>query len=204
MLAFQQRFHVRRAARRSLIGFAACVLLFAATGCGSRSEHDGANPSNAADSSGGGQTAKGQEVDYGTLIDFTAGGNSDRLKVSGWSTPETGFTWTEGTAAILAMRVPPTDSPVTLKMKAAGSIKEPELPFQPVEVYVNNEKIGDLQVANTAEFSAPIPQGLTKGGGLLTIALRTPKAASPKTLGLNEDTRVLGIRLFNIELSKVQ
>ncbi|MFN2507170.1 MAG: hypothetical protein ABR589_00160 [Chthoniobacterales bacterium] len=166
----------------------------------------GASPSAAQQPQGGPQTraTSGQRVEYDTLIEFTEGGNSDALKVSGWSIAEAGFTWTEGTAAMLSLRVPPADSPVTLKMKAAGSIKEPEVPFQPVEIDINDEKIADLQVGNTAEFSVPVPEHLTKSGGVLTIALRTPKAASPKDLGLNEDARVLGIRVFNIALSTVQ
>ncbi|HSH39948.1 MAG TPA: hypothetical protein VK993_14325, partial [Chthoniobacterales bacterium] len=143
--------------------------------------------------------AAAQEIEYGTLIDFTAGGSAELLKVSGWSKPETGFTWAEGNSATLAVRVRPTDSPITMRMKAAGLIKEPELPFQPVEVYVNNDKVADLQVGSTAEYNVAIPQGFTKAGGLLTVSFRIPKAASPKSLGQNEDERVLGIRIFNLE-----
>lgn len=147
-------------------------------------------------------TAAGQELDYGVLVDFTVGGGADPLKVSGWSKPETGFTWSQGTTAILAARVKPTDSPITFRFKAAGMIKEPELPFQPVEVFINNDKVADLQVGSTAEFSVPIPPGMTKAGGLLTITFRTPKATSPKALGMTEDERVLGIRVFNIALDR--
>lgn len=146
--------------------------------------------------------AEGQEVAYGELLDFTVGGNAQPLKVSGWSKAENGFTWSQGTAAIIAARVRPTDSPITMKLKAAGMIKEPELPFQPVEVYINNEKVADLQIGHTNEFSVAIPQGFTKAGGLLTVTFRTPKAASPKSLGQNEDDRVLGIRLFNLEFGQ--
>ncbi len=144
----------------------------------------------------------GQEVEYGALVDFTIGGGSEPLKVSGWSKPETGFTWTQGSTATLAARVKPTDSPVTMRFKAAGMIKPPDLPFQPVEVFVNNDKVAELQIADTAEFNVAIPQGMTKAGGLLTITFRTPKAASPKALGQNEDERVLGIRVFNLTLDR--
>ena len=57
---------------------------------------------------------------YGTKVSFATGGNSEPLKVSGWSGTESQMTWTEGTAAVLAMRVSPTNEPVALKMKPAG------------------------------------------------------------------------------------
>jgi hypothetical protein len=53
------------------------------------------------------------------------------------------MTRTQGTAAVLAMRVSPTNEPVVLKMKLAGLTKDPELPYQPVEVYVNDQKVAD-------------------------------------------------------------
>ena len=164
---------------------------------------EGTSPTPAAGTAGpaaAAPAAAGQEVQYGVLVDFTIGGGSDPLKVSGWSKAEPDFTWTQGTTAILAARVKPTEKPVTMRLKAAGMIKPPDLPFQPVEVFVNNEKVADLQVGDTAEFSIAIPPEMTKAGGLLTITFRVPKAASPKALGLNQDERVLGIRVFNLTL----
>src|SRR5215475_7383087 len=113
---------------------------------------------------------------YGTKVSFGNGGNSEQFRVSGWSGTEAQSTWTEGPAAVLAMRVSPTNEPVALKMKLAGLTKDPELPYQPVEVYVNDQKVADWQVvAGPAEFSASIPQEMTRNGGLLRITLKIPK-----------------------------
>ena len=84
----------------------------------------------------------------------------------------------------------------------AALIHEPELPFQPVEVYANGQKIVEWEVGNTAEFVATIPGEITKNGGALDIEFRTPKAVSPKTLGINADPRVLGICVRSVELAK--
>jgi hypothetical protein len=112
------------------------------------------------------------------------------------------MTWTEGTAAVLAMRVSPTNEPVLLKMKLAGLTKDPELPYQPVEVYVNDQKVADWQlVADPAEFSASIPQEITRRGGLLRITLKIPKATSPKALGRGADPRILGVACFDLQLA---
>jgi hypothetical protein len=133
-------------------------------------------------------------------VSFGKGGNSEPLRVSGWSGTESQMTWTEGTAAVLAMRVSPTNEPVALKMKLAGLTKDPEVPYQPAEVYVNDEKVADWQVANEEEISAPIPQEITRRGGLLRITLKIPKATSPKALGMSTDPRILGVACFHLQL----
>jgi hypothetical protein len=144
--------------------------------------------------------SSGVDLAYGTKVSFGAGGKSEPLKVSGWSGTEPPYTWTEGTSAVLAIRVSPTTGHVVLQMKLAGLTKYPELLFQPVEAYVNDQKIADWQVAKPAEFSAAIPQEITRRGGLLKITLKVPKAASPKELGLGADPRVLGVRCSGLRL----
>jgi hypothetical protein len=139
---------------------------------------------------------------YGTKVSFGTGGNSEPLRVSGWSGTESQMTWTEGTAAVLAMRVSPTNEPVALKMKLAGLTKDPELPYQPVEVYVNDQKVADWQLAaDPAEFSASIPQEITRRGGLPRITLKIPKATSPKVLGMGAGPRILGAACFDLQLA---
>jgi hypothetical protein len=100
------------------------------------------------------------------------------------------------------MRVPATENAVSLKMKMAALIKPPDLPFQPIEIQVNDQKIAEWQVGDTAEFVASLPHDLTKAGGVLTIVIKTPKATSPKALGLGADPRILGICCLDLELSK--
>ena len=139
---------------------------------------------------------------YGTTVSFGQGGGSERFRESGWSKTEEKFTWTEGTKAVLRMKIPPASGLVTLKMRLSGLIKEPDLPFQPVEVEVNGQKMADWQVGDAAEFVAAIPHDITKKGGEMTITLKTPKAASPKALGLNSDPRVLGICCLDLQFSK--
>lgn len=139
---------------------------------------------------------------YGTKISFAQAGNAGPFKTNGWSKPEEQFTWTEGKAAVLTVSVPPTDGQITLRMNVAGMIKEPEFPTHPVEVFVNDQKIANWEVGNTAPFSAPIPQELTKNGGNLTFTFKMPKATSPKELGKSEDPRLLGICVFDLELTQ--
>jgi hypothetical protein len=167
------------------------VLLLSIGGCNRSS------PLDDTDVSGG-----SAELAYGKKVSFGQGGGSERFKESGWSKTEEKFTWTEGTVAVLKVKVPASNDSVTLKMSLAGLVKEPALPFQPVEVEVNGQKVADWQVGDVAEFVAAIPHDITKKGGELTITLKTPKATSPKALGLNADPRVLGVCCLDLELSK--
>ncbi|HVF71488.1 MAG TPA: hypothetical protein VM940_07745 [Chthoniobacterales bacterium] len=141
-------------------------------------------------------------IPFGTRISFSQAGDSARYKVSGWSKAEEKFTWSEGTSAQLKIPITPTEDPIILKMSVAALINPPALPFQPVEVYVNDQKIADWQVGNTAEFTAPLPAAVTKLGGVLNFTFKTPKATSPKALGQSADERVLGICCLDLELAK--
>ena len=141
-------------------------------------------------------------VAYGARITFGLNGNSEPLKGFGWSKTEEKFTWSEGTTAVLRMRVAATTEPVRLKMKMAALVKEPELSFQPVEVDANGQKIAEWQVGDAAEFTTKIPGAITRAGGELVITFKIPKATSPKALGVNEDPRILGICCLEMELSK--
>lgn len=169
--------------------------------CGMMLAGCGENPNAPKQSSSGGGGSN--EYAFGTKISFSKGGNATAMKVSGWSEPEPQFTWTEGNNAVLALRIPPADGAVALKVRASAFIKGPELPSQPVEVYVNDRKIADWQVSQLSEQTAALPQDLAKAGGLLTLSFRLPKATSPKEAGVSADPRVLGLCVYEIALQKV-
>ena len=166
----------------------ALPLLFAAAGLGGCSRSDTA--------------AAGPEIQFNSKIVFKQGGNSDAYKVRGWSKTEEKFTWSEGTSAQLRVSLPAAQEAVTLKARVAALVKAPQLPTQPVEVYANDQKIAEWQVGEAAEFTAALPNDITKAGGLVTIDFKTPKATSPKDLGINADPRILGICLTDLEFSK--
>ena len=147
-------------------------------------------------------SASSGAIPYNTKIVFGQGGNSEPLKVTGWSKTEEKFTWTEGTSAQLRVQLPPANEPVVLKVKMAALTKQPELPTQSVEVYINNQKIVEWHVADSAEFTAPMPNTITKAGGPVLIEFRTPQATSPKALGLSADPRILGVCCVDLEFSK--
>jgi hypothetical protein len=140
---------------------------------------------------------------YGTKISFAKAGRGSAHQVSGWSTPEPQFTWTEGDTAALAVRVPPTETAVALRVRASGFMNPPDLTSQPVEVLVNDQKIADWQVGALAEHTAMVPPALVKEGGVLTFTFKIPKAIAPKAAGVAEDPRILGMCVHEVELRTV-
>lgn len=181
-----------------LCGF---LTLFAFGGCNKVSEPSASVGSPPAQSPSAAPVIAADAYTAGTLIEFKTGGNSDDYRVSGWSHTEPDFTWTEGPSAMLSFTLPADVGPLVLKMKLAGLIQPPELPAQPAEIYINQQKIGEWQVGETAELQTDVPVALTKAGSL-TLELRTPKATSPKALGKSEDGRVLGLCVFNLTFAR--
>ena len=129
----------------------------------------------------------------GATINFGRNGNSVPFTRWGWSHEEEAFTWTEGCSAALAMRIDPTEVPLQLEMIIGAFRMPPEINSQAVSVYINDQKAADWTVTDTAAFIAAVPPELSRAGGVLTIELRIPTAASPESLNLSSDPRYLGV-----------
>lgn len=156
----------------------------------------------AAETTGTPQVSNAPDYTYGTTLTFGEGGNGDPMKVSGWQKAEPEFTWSDGNLAVIAVKTAALDADVTLTARLAGMIKAPDLPAQQVQVFVNNNKVGEWRVGNTAPFTATIPRDLAKAGGIMAIAFKMPQATSPKALGVSNDERILGVRIYDLQLRK--
>ena len=174
------------------LSIAAAVLVLLTTGCGKDEPQKS-------------QVARPRlhVVAYGMTIFFGHGGDSDRFRLLGWSGTEAGFTWTDGIGASLAMRLPASEHPVRLNVRAAGMNSPERLPFQPVEVTVNGEKIASWEVAEERVYTAIIPQRFVRvPDDLSFIDFYMPKAASPASVGQGGDLRRLGLRVVDIHIEK--
>jgi hypothetical protein len=139
----------------------------------------------------------------GQQIQFGQGGGSEAYRKAGWSHTEQKFTWSEGNSAKLSLPIGKETGPLNLNVAMAAFTHPPELPSQPVEVFVNGQKLAEWQVnANPAGYYVTIPADKITGVSTLEIEFRTPKAISPKSVGLSEDGRVLGVCLASLELAK--
>lgn len=140
---------------------------------------------------------------FGKVIHFDGSNEAEPYKVSGWSKTETKFTWTEGKAAVLALPLSANSGAVRLRMFVSAYIHPPEVPSQPVEVYVNGQKVADWQVTNVAvENWIDVPKELAEKANPLTVQLRMPNAVAPGQFSPQADQRVLGLCCYEFELVK--
>ena len=141
------------------------------------------------------QALQSTRYTLGETIQFGAGGRSERFRLRGWAQTEADFTWSIGPSASLVFSIEPQSHPLLLRMRLGGR--------PPVEVFANDEKIAEWEVSAPADFTATIPAHLVAAGGALIIELKTPNAASPKSLGAGEDVRELGIRCSEVAITKL-
>lgn len=138
---------------------------------------------------------------FGQVVHFGRGGDSDVYKRSGWGDTETEMTWTNSRSAVLVFTLPDSEKPLRLRMRLAGFTYSPELPYQPVEVYANDEKIADWQVSDIGNHVAIISPSVANHQQLY-LELRMPRANSPKALKVGEDLRVLGVSCYELEMTE--
>lgn len=150
---------------------------------------------------GGSKSEAGSPYTLGSKVRFGSGGDGTKFLGAGWSSPETGHTWSDKNSAVLLLKLEPTSEPLTVRMQLSGLKKAPELPFQPVEVFANGTKIADWEVGDEGEHTATVPaENITTGP--LRLELKIPKATTPKQLGMGNDERVLGVSIHALQIDK--
>jgi hypothetical protein len=135
------------------------------------------------------------EYVLGTPVRFGTDGNASGYQVAGWSSPESGHTWTDGSTAVLRFNLKAKDGILLLRVRMSGLTKAPDLPFQPVELKVNGVHVTDWQVAGESDYSATIPAEAAKKEEVMTVQFTIPKATSPSALGTGADDRTLGLNV---------
>ena len=155
--------------------------------------------------------------EYGMTIFFGLGGDSERVRVRGWSHTEPHFTWSDGHSAALGIRLLPPKHPIRLHFKMAGMTASPRVPFQVVDVHVNSEKVATWEVGEQGVFTLIVPRRflaapkqapgapppfIAEPGTRLLIEFMIPHAISPHELGQSEDRRRLGLQLAELRIAR--
>ncbi len=145
----------------------------------------------------------GRDPSYklGTEINFARGGNSANFELAGWGLTEEEYTWTDGTSALLIFKKIPLQGPLELKATLRGATSAGVL-HQPVQVLANGIKIADWRVGPQTEFVALLPESIDRSKQRLRIELRIPLAFSPKSVGLGEDVRILGVACYRLKIDR--
>jgi len=137
----------------------------------------------------------------GERMPLSLSGSGLAYLTRGWSSPEDWGIWSDGPQATIELPLP--EKHATSISIEAKWLLGPTHPKQDVEVLID----GDLaaKITLTADspnvFEVRIPDAVFKRGlsnKFLTLEFHFPDAASPKDLGLNNDTRKLALGLISI------
>jgi hypothetical protein len=140
------------------------------------------------------------------IVDFSGKGDGWFYAAEGWSRHEDWGCWSEGEEARIVMRISGyIGQELTLNLTYAALV-HPEQPCQKVAITGNGHAIANQEICLADNGGEPtphsykLPAGLVSADGLLEIRIKTPDAISPKELGVNEDSRILGIGLKTLQI----
>jgi hypothetical protein len=114
------------------------------------------------------------------------------LAIKGWSQPERWGVWSTGPVAVLQLPdIETTGRPLALEM-TFGAFLDDRHPAQRIRILVDGDPLFDGSIdleGREQSLEASIPAGSE------VLVIETPDAASPESLGISGDTRVLGVAL---------
>lgn len=140
----------------------------------------------------------------GKDINFGISGNAQVFQRSGWSYPEDGYTWTNGTEAKLELPIhKQPDSTVTLQAVLEPFLGKNLRHSQVLGVSVDGHRAASLDLTSPGakEVSLVLPAHLFTQGSIVDLTFSIPRATSPKHEGLGEDSRQLGVAFHSIRLT---
>jgi hypothetical protein len=134
-------------------------------------------------------------------ITFGKEGNDSNFIRNGFGEPEDGFRWTDKDRAELVFFVAGKDSSsedITVSMDvfpfAVGDLK-----MQRVDIFIDGEKTEAWSIDRPTWKELKLPA--KPDDSSYSIEFRLPDATTPKALGINDDTRLLGIALREIQFA---
>src|SRR4051812_17292942 len=168
------------------------ALVFSLDACGKTTKHASSHK----------KKPKDDRYAFGQVVTFGHGGSAARYTRGGWGEPEEESTWTVAPSVRLVLTVPDSEQPLRLHMRLAGFTVPPDIPFQPVQVLVNDEVVAEWRVpAEVDDYAAIIPPALNVHEQMF-VELRMPRSASPATLEVGHDPRTLGVKCYDFSITE--
>ena len=110
--------------------------------------------------------------------------------VTGLSFNEGNYCWTSGQDITMGFAISKPQKKAIFEMQVDGTITG----YQRVNVYVNEKLLYDEVLGGPATIHVEIPKKVAPDG-VFNIVLKLPDAATPMELGINDDPRVLSLRV---------
>jgi hypothetical protein len=147
---------------------------------------------------------KMENISYklGTPINFSNKKNNTReYFVSGLSSPEGNFTWSDGRKSIFQANIKlKHQKNLKLDIKFYMVLQSNE-GYQTFRLYANDYFIEEKIVyPDDRNISFIIPQNILTQDGILNLRFEYPNATSPKSLGMNTDERLLAFAFSKMKI----
>jgi hypothetical protein len=138
----------------------------------------------------------------GQRLDFRSTGNAAPFLWLGWSEPEPWGTWSAWREASLLLRpdlVKPSALNVVARLRAFLTDRHPHLS---VSVIADNQEVGrwDFDSGQPLERRVRVPAAVVGSSPVLHLRFVISKPASPASLGISEDDRLLGIGMESLRI----
>jgi hypothetical protein len=142
--------------------------------------------------------------EYETLQDLVFGldGNEEAALGFGWSGPERGYRWTDGSACEVWLDHP-GERNVTVSIEAWPFVHPPALTRQVAEILVRDAPLGTLSYTVPSRQAVYVPATSAGRGRILRLRCGLPHAARPVDLGWGSDDRQLGLGFFRVVVHAV-
>ena len=140
----------------------------------------------------------------GIALSFDAAGDGISSLSGSWFQPEEWGTWSGRENAIVTVHLPPdirgSDLRILLALQAFLYSEKSSLT---VDVAVNGQAMPPIHFPTpTQPVEIAVPKDVNQADNL-TIVFKSRDAASPKSVGMNDDPRVLGMGLRSILVEKI-
>jgi len=138
----------------------------------------------------------------GEILDLSNGKNRSAL-LSGWSYPEPLGTWTEGHAAFLAFIIDGTAGKRLrdVRLHSTAFVASPALTEQQVQVWSASDKLANFALRQSqADLVISLNGFKFDDGSPLVLGFYLPNAASPVSVHVGGDPRVLALKIQSLQL----
>ena len=141
------------------------------------------------------------QYSWGETVLFRKGGRSNEFVRAGFTEEGGEWRWTEGTRSSLEIKTPPSKHERALHVEAIPLIGA-GLASQTVRVIANQQLVGTWEMKNPwgTDYSVALPASLLMNSTALSLRFEVPRAATPASLKINDDSRVLGIAIRSLRI----
>jgi hypothetical protein len=133
----------------------------------------------------------------GTRLDLTQR-DADQYLIQGWSTNERAVRWSDKRTAFIVFGLTEVHA-LSLRIKLTPFLVPGKLEAQQMNVMLNDQPVASLSLKGTGEYIVTLPGNVVHEKNV--IEFEFPDAASPASLGLNNDARLFGVNVEWIEIT---